>query len=200
MVHLYIYTFEEDRQISSFTNRVYKFYVILGIFLVVAPIIGMIFFIFFIHGLTSNVLLSNESIEFKRKLIEINVHDITKNVEILDHFVERHLLEIEKEESSKLMSIRRPEEHAKKKREYLEKRKIRLSEIQSRLKAIKKKRNKSTVDLKENGESLAINKNLIRKAERHLNDSIWLSIFSLWVMCLGILVAKVGFKRWNEVY
>jgi hypothetical protein len=174
--------------------------VILGIFLVVAPIIGMIFFIFFIHGLTSNVLLSNESIEFKRKLIEINVHDITKNVEILDHFVERHLLEIEKEESSKLMSIRRPEEHAKKKREYLEKRKIRLSEIQSRLKAIKKKRNKSTVDLKENGESLAINKNLIRKAERHLNDSIWLSIFSLWVMCLGILVAKVGFKRWNEVY
>ena len=159
---------------------------------------GMIFFTFFIHGLTSNALLSNVNIELKRKLVEINVHDTTKNAELLRHFIENHLLETEKENYSKLMSVRKPEEHAKKKKEYLEKRKKRLSEIQSRLKTIKINRNKNAVDLKENGESLVINKNLIRKAERYLNESIWLFVFSLSVMCLGSLMAKVGFKRWNE--
>jgi hypothetical protein len=184
---------------TSPTDKVYKFYVIFGIFLVVVPIMGMIFFIFFIHGLTSNALLSNVNIEFKRKLVEINVHDTTKNAELLRHFIENHLLETEKEDRSKLISIRKPEEHAKKKKEYLDKRKERSSEIQSRLKIIKKSRDKNTVDLKENGENLVINKNLIRKVEQYLNGSIWLSVFSLSVMCLGSLMAKVGFKRWNEV-
>jgi len=184
---------------TSSTDKPYKFYVIFGIFLVVVPIMGMIFFIFFIHGLTSNALLSNENIEFKRKLIEINVHDTTKNAELLRNFIENHLLETKKENHSKLVSIRKPEVHAKKKKEYSERRKKRLSEIQSRLKTIKKSRDKNTVDLKENGKNLVINKNLIKKAERYLNESIWLSFFSLSVMCLGSLMAKVGFKRWNEV-
>ena len=170
-----------------------------GIFLVVVPIMGMIFFIFFIHGLTSNALLSNVNIEFKGRLVEINVHDTTKNTELLRHYIENHLLEIEKENYSKLISIRKPEEHAKKKRAYSEKRKERLSEIESRLRIIKKSRDKNTADLKKNGENLVINKNLIRKAEWYLNESIWLFVFSLSVICLGSLMAKVGFKRWNEV-
>ncbi len=53
-------------------------------------------------------------------------------------------------------------------------------------------------DLKESGINLAKNKNLIKKAERYLNDSIWLSIFSLSLMWLGGLMTKVGFKRWSE--
>jgi len=181
------------------TDKAYKFYVIFGIFLVVVPMMGMIFFIYFIQGLTSNVLLSNINIELKRKLIEINVHDTTKSAEQLRYFIEKHLLETEKENYSKLISVRKPEEYAKKKKEYLENRKKRLSEIQSKLKTIKKNRNKNTADLKENGESLVINKNLIRKAEQYLNRSIWLFIFSLLVICLGSLMAKVGFKRWNKV-
>jgi len=145
------------------------------------------------------VVLSNESIEFRRNLVEMNVHDITKNVELLNHFVERHLLETREEERSKLMSIRRPEEHAKKKRAYSEKKKERLNEIQSRLKIIKKRRYESTVNLKENGENLIINKYLIKKSERYLNDLVWLSVFSLLVIFLGSLMTKVGFKKWNEV-
>jgi len=184
---------------TNFTDKAYKFYVIFGIFLVVVPMIGMMFFIFYIYGLTSNALLSNVNIELKRKLIEINVHDTTKNAEQLKHFIENHLLETEKENYSKLISVRRPEEHAKKKKEYLEKRKKRLSKIQSKLETIKKNRNKNTVDLKENGESLVRNKNQIRKAERYLNESIGLFVFSLLVICLGSLMAKVGFKRWNLV-
>ena len=97
------------------------------------------------------------------------------------------------------MSIRRTEEHAKEKEGNLKKRKERLSEIQDKLKAINKMRSKNTTDLKENGESLAKNKSLIKKAERYLNDSVWLSIFSVSVMLLGGLTAKVGFKRWNEL-
>jgi phosphoenolpyruvate carboxylase len=103
------------------TDKAYKFYVIFGIFLVIVPMMGMIFFIFFIHGLTSNALSSNVNIELKRKLIEINVHDTTKNVELLRHLIENHLLVTEKENYSKLISVRKPEEHAKKKKEYLEK-------------------------------------------------------------------------------
>ena len=177
----------------------YKFYVIFGIFLVVVPMIGMIFFIFYIYGLTSNALINNVNIELKRKLIEINVHDTTKNVELLKLFIENHLLETKKENHSKLISVRKPKEHAKKKKEYLEKRKSRLSEIRGKLETIRKNRNKNTVNLKENAESLIINKNLIRKAERYLNESIWLFVFSLLVICLGSLMAKVGFKRWNKV-
>ena len=184
---------------TDFTDKAYKFYVIFGIFLVVIPMIGMMFFIFYIYGLTSNALLSNVNIELKRKLIEINVRDTTKNAEQLKHFIEEHLLETEKENYSKLISVRKPEEHAKKKKEYLEKRKKRLSKIQSELETIKKNRNKNTVDLKENGERLVRNKNQIRKAERYLNESIGLFIFSLLIICLGSLTAKVGFKRWNIV-
>ena len=184
---------------TNFTDKAYKFYVIFGIFLVVVPMIGMMFFIFYIYGLTSNALLNNVNIELKRKLIEINVHDTTKNAEQLKHFIETHLLETEKENYSKLISVRKPKEHAKKKKEYLERRKKRLSKIQSKLETIKKNRNKNTVDLKENGESLVRNKNQIRKAERYLNESIGLFVFSLLVICLGSLMAKVGFKRWNLV-
>ena len=162
--------------------------------------IGMIFFTFYIYGLTSNALLNNVNIELKRKLIEINVHDTTKNAELLELFIENHLLETKQENHSKLMSVRKPEEYAKKKKEYLKNRKKRLSEIQSKLETIKKNRNKNTVDLKKNGESLVINKNLIRKAERYLNESIWLFVFSLFIICLGSLMAKIGFKRWNKVY
>ena len=155
----------------------------------------MIFFIFFIHGLTSNAVLSNVNIEFKGRLIELNVHDTIKNTELLRHIIEKHLLETKIEDYSKLFSIRKPEEHARKKKEYSEKRKERLSEIESRLRIIKKNRDKNTSNLRKNGENLVINKNLIRKAERYLNESIWLFVFSLSVIFLGSLMAKIGFKR-----
>jgi len=158
----------------------------------------LISFALFIYGLTSDALLGNDNIEIERKFIEINVHDTTNNVDTLDHFVEQHLLATEKEARSELMSIRRTEEHARKKKENLKKRKERLSEIQDKLKAINKMRSKNMTDLKESGINLAKNKNLIKKAERYLNDSIWLSIFSLSLMLLGGLMTKVGFKKWSE--
>jgi uncharacterized protein YktB (UPF0637 family) len=118
---------------------------------------------------------------------------------MLNSFAESHLLETNEEERSKLMSVRSPAEHAKKKRAYSERKKERLNEIQSRLKVIKKRRDKSTVDLRENGKNLVINKHLIKKAEHYLNDLVWLSVFSLSVMCLGILMAKTGFRNWNKI-
>ncbi len=180
------------------TNKLYKFYAIAGILLVIVPMIGLISFALFIYGLTSDALLGNDNIEIERKFIEINVHDTTNNVDTLDHFVGQHLLATEKEARSELMSIRRTEEHAREKKENLKKRKERLSEIQDKLKAINKMRSKNMADLKESGINLAKNKNLIKKAERYLNDSIWLSIFSLSLMWLGGLMTKVGFKRWSE--
>ncbi len=194
------YTFEEECQAPGPTDKLYKLYVIFGIFLVVFPIMGLSYFTFFIHGLISSAVLSNESIEFKRNLVEIKVHDITKNVEMLNHYVESHLQESKEEERSKLMLIRSLAEHAKKKRAYSEKKKERLNEIQSRLKIIKKRRYESAVDIRENGKNLVINKHLIKKSERYLKDLVWLSIFSLLVMCLGSLMAKAGFKGWNGAY
>ncbi len=160
---------------------------------------ALISFAFFVHGLTSDALLGNGNIEIESKFIELNVRNTIKNAEILGYIVEQHLLVTKKETHSEIMSIRRTEEHAKEKEGNLKKRKERLSEIQDKLKAINKMRSKNTTDLKENGESLAKNKSLIKKAERYLNDSVWLSIFSVSVMLLGGLTAKVGFKRWNEL-
>ena len=179
-------------------DKLYKFYAIVGMVLVIVPMTGLISFALFIHGLTSNALLGNDNIKIESKFIEINVQDTTKHVEILDHFVEQHLLATEKEARSELMSIRRSEEHAREKKENLKKRKERLSEIQDKLKAINKMRSKNMADLKEIGINLAKNKNLIKKAERYLNESIWLSIFSLSLMLLGGLMTKVGFKKWSE--
>lgn len=193
------HTVGEESLTPDPTSKLYKFYTIAGIFLVIVPMMGLISFAFFIHGLTSDALLGNDNMETESKFIELNVRDTIKNVEMLGYIVEQHLLATEKETRSEIMSIRRTEEHAKEKEENLKKRKERLSEIQDKLKAIKKMRSKNTTDLKENGESLAKNKSLIKKAERYLNDSVWLSIFSVSVMLLGGLTTKVGFKRWNEL-
>jgi hypothetical protein len=194
------HTFEEKNQVPGPSYKLYKLYVIFGIFLVIVPIMGLSYFTFFIHGLISSTVLGNESIEFKRNLVEINIHDITKNVEMLNNFVESHLLKSKEEERSKLMSIRSPAEHAKKKRAYSVIKEERLNEIQSRLKIIKKRRYQSMVDLRENGKNLVKNKYLIKESERYLKDLVWLSVFSLLVMCLGSLMAKTGFKGWNRAY
>jgi ElaB/YqjD/DUF883 family membrane-anchored ribosome-binding protein len=193
------HTVGEESLTPDPTSKLYKFYTIAGILLVIVPMMGLISFAFFIHGLTSDALLGDDNIESESKFIELNVRDTIKNAKKLSYIVEQHLLATEKETRSELMSIRRTEEHAKEKEENLKKRKERLSEIQDKLKAIKKMRSKNTTDLKENGESLAKNKSLIKKAERYLNDSVWLSIFSVSVMLLGGLIAKVSFKRWNEL-
>lgn len=155
---------------------------------------GLSYFTFFIYGLISSAGLTNKNIDFKQSLVEINVHDITKNMEMLNHFVERHLLESEEEERSRIMSVRKQEEYEVKKRQYLEKKNERLNEIQTRLKIIKKRREESMVALRENGEKLVINKYTIKQAERYLNDLVWLSVFSLLVMCLGRVMTKVSFK------
>ncbi len=193
------HTVEEKSLSLSPTDKFYKFYAIFGTLIVIVPMMALISFAFFVHGLTSDALLGNGNIEIESKFIELNVRDTIKNAEILGYIVEQHLLASEKETHSEIMSIRRTEEHAKEKEGNLKKRKERLSEIQDKLKAINKMRSKNTTDLKENGESLAKNKSLIKKAERYLNDSVWLSIFSVSVMLLGGLTAKVGFKRWNEL-
>lgn len=193
------HTVEEKSLSLSPTDKFYKFYAIFGTLIVIVPMMALISFAFFVHGLTSDALLGNGNIEIESKSIELNVRDTIKNAEILGYIVEQHLLATEKETHSEIMSIRRTEEHAKEKEGNLKKRKERLSEIQDKLKAINKMRSKNTTDLKENGESLAKNKSLIKKAERYLNDSVWLSIFSVSVMLLGGLTAKVGFKRWNEL-
>ena len=193
------HTVEEKSLSLSPTDKFYKFYAIFGTLIVIVPMMALISFAFFVHGLTSDALLGNGNIEIESKFIELNVRDTTKNAEILGYIVEQHLLATKKETRSEIMSIRRTEEHAKEKEGNLKKRKERLSEIQDKLKAINKMRSKNTTDLKENGESLAKNKSLIKKAERYLNDSVWLSIFSVSVMLLGGLTAKVGFKRWNEL-
>lgn len=193
------HTVEEKSLSLSPTDKFYKFYAIFGTLIVIVPMMALISFAFFVHGLTSDALLGNGNIEIESKSIELNVRDTIRNAEILGYIVEQHLLATEKETHSEIMSIRRTEEHAKEKEGNLKKRKERLSEIQDKLKAINKMRSKNTTDLKENGESLAKNKSLIKKAERYLNDSVWLSIFSVSVMLLGGLTAKVGFKRWNEL-
>lgn len=193
------HTVEEKSLSLSPTDKFHKFYAIFGTLIVIVPMMALISFAFFVHGLTSDALLGNGNIEIESKSIELNVRDTIKNAEILGYIVEQHLLATEKETHSEIMSIRRTEEHAKEKDGNLKKRKERLSEIQDKLKAINKMRSKNTTDLKENGESLAKNKSLIKKAERYLNDSVWLSIFSVSVMLLGGLTAKVGFKRWNEL-
>ena len=193
------HTVEEKSLSLSPTDKFYKFYAIFGTLIVIVPMMALISFAFFVHGLTSDALLGNGNIEIESKFIELNVRDTIENVEILGYIVEQHLLATKKEMRSEIMSIRRTEEHAKEKEGNLKKRKERLSEIQDKLKAINKMRSKNTTDLKENGESLAKNKSLIKKAERYLNDSVWLSIFSVSVMLLGGLTAKVGFKRWNEL-
>ena len=193
------HTVEEKSLSLSPTDKFYKFYAIFGTLIVIVPMMALISFAFFVHGLTSDALLGNGNIEIESKFIELNVRDTIENVEILGYIVEQHLLATKKETRSEIMSIRRTEEHAKEKEGNLKKRKERLSEIQDKLKAINKMRSKNTTDLKENGESLAKNKSLIKKAERYLNDSVWLSIFSVSVMLLGGLTAKVGFKRWNEL-
>lgn len=193
------HTVEEKSLSLSPTDKFYKFYAIFGTLIVIVPMMALISFAFFVHGLTSDALLGNGNIEIESKFIELNVRNTIKNAEILGYIVEQHLLASEKETHSEIMSIRRTEEHAKEKEGNLKKRKERLSEIQDKLKAINKMRSKNTTDLKENGESLAKNKSLIKKAERYLNDSVWLSIFSVSVMLLGGLTAKVGFKRWNEL-
>ncbi len=193
------HTVEEKSLSLSPTDKFYKFYAIFGTLIVIVPMMALISFAFFVHGLTSDALLGNGNIEIESKFIELNVRDTIKNAEILGYIVEQHLLATKKETHSEIMSIRRTEEHAKEKEGNLKKRKERLSEIQDKLKAINKMRSKNTTDLKENGESLAKNKSLIKKAERYLNDSVWLSIFSVSVMLLGGLTAKVGFKRWNEL-
>jgi hypothetical protein len=193
------HTVEEKSLSLSPTDKFYKFYAIFGTLIVIVPMMALISFAFFVHGLTSDALLGNGNIEIESKFIELNVRNTIKNAEILGYIVEQHLLATKKETHSEIMSIRRTEEHAKEKEGNLMKRKERLSEIQDKLKAINKMRSKNTTDLKENGESLAKNKSLIKKAERYLNDSVWLSIFSVSVMLLGGLTAKVGFKRWNEL-
>ena len=193
------HTVEEKSLSLSPTDKFYKFYAIFGTLIVIVPMMALISFAFFVHGLTSDALLGNGNIEIESKFIELNVRNTIKNAEILGYIVEQHLLATKKETHSEIMSIRRTEEHAKEKEGNLKKRKERLSEIQDKLKAINKMRSKNTTDLKENGESLAKNKSLIKKAERYLNDSVWLSIFSISVMLLGGLTAKVGFKRWNEL-
>jgi hypothetical protein len=193
------HTVEEKSLSLSPTDKFYKFYAIFGTLIVIVPMMALISFAFFVHGLTSDALLGNGNIEIESKFIELNVGNTIKNAEILGYIVEQHLLATKKETHSEIMSIRRTEEHAKEKEGNLKKRKERLSEIQDKLKAINKMRSKNTTDLKENGESLAKNKSLIKKAERYLNDSVWLSIFSVSVMLLGGLTAKVGFKRWNEL-
>lgn len=193
------HTVEEKSLSLSPTDKFHKFYAIFGTLIVIVPMMALISFAFFVHGLTSDALLGNGNIEIESKSIELNVRDTIKNAEILGYIVEQHLLATEKETHSEIMSIRRTEEHAKEKEGNLKKRKERLSEIQDKLKAINKMRSKNTTDLKENGESLAKNKSLIKKAERYLNDSVWLSIFSVSVMLLGGLTAKVGFKRWNKL-
>jgi ElaB/YqjD/DUF883 family membrane-anchored ribosome-binding protein len=193
------HTVEEKSLSLSPTDKFYKFYAIFGTLIVIVPMMALISFAFFVHGLTSDALLGNGNIEIESKFIELNVRNTIKNAEILGYIVEQHLLATKKETHSEIMSIRRTEEHAKEKEGNLKKRKERLSEIQDKLKAINKMRSKNTTDLKENGESLAKNKSLIKKAERYLNDSVWLSIFSVSVMLLGGLTAKVGFKRWNEL-
>ncbi len=193
------HTVEEKSLSLSPTDKFYKFYAIFGTLIVIVPMMALISFAFFVHGLTSDALLGNGNIEIESKFIELNVRNTIKNAEILGYIVEQHLLATKKETNSEIMSIRRTEEHAKEKEGNLKKRKERLSEIQDKLKAINKMRSKNTTDLKENGESLAKNKSLIKKAERYLNDSVWLSIFSVSVMLLGGLTAKVGFKRWNEL-
>jgi len=193
------HTVEEKSLLLSPTDKFYKFYAIFGTLIVIVPMMALISFAFFVHGLTSDALLGNGNIEIESKFIELNVRNTIKNAEILGYIVEQHLLATKKETHSEIMSIRRTEEHAKEKEGNLKKRKERLSEIQDKLKAINKMRSKNTTDLKENGESLAKNKSLIKKAERYLNDSVWLSIFSVSVMLLGGLTAKVGFKRWNEL-
>ena len=193
------HTVEEKSLSLSPTDKFYKFYAIFGTLIVIVPMMALISFAFFVHGLTSDALLGNGNIEIESKFIELNVRDTIKNAEILGYIVEQHLLATKKETHSEIMSIRRTEEHAKEKEGNLKKRKERLSEIQDKLKAINKMRSKNTTDLKENGESLAKNKSLIKKSERYLNDSVWLSIFSVSVMLLGGLTAKVGFKRWNEL-
>ncbi len=193
------HTVEEKSLSLSPTDKFYKFYAIFGTLIVIVPMMALISFAFFVHGLTSDALLGNGNIEIESKFIELNLRNTIKNAEILGYIVEQHLLATEKETRSEIMSIRRTEEHAKEKERNLKKRKERLSEIQDKLKAINKMRSKNTTDLKENGESLAKNKSLIKKAERYLNDSVWLSIFSVSVMLLGGLTAKVGFKRWNEL-
>lgn len=193
------HTVEEKSLSLSPTDKFHKFYAIFGTLIVIVPMMALISFAFFVHGLTSDALLGNGNIEIESKFIELNVRNTIKNAEILGYIVEQHLLATEKETHSEIMSIRRTEEHAKEKEGNLKKRKERLSEIQDKLKAINKMRSKNTTDLKENGESLAKNKSLIKKAERYLNDSVWLSIFSVSVMLLGGLTAKVGFKRWNEL-
>ena len=193
------HTVEEKSLSLSPTDKFYKFYAIFGTLIVIVPMMALISFAFFVHGLTSDALLGNGNIEIESKFIELNVRNTIKNAEILGYIVEQHLLATKKETHSEIMSIRRTEEHAKEKEGNLKKRKERLSEIQDKLKAINKMRSKNTTDLKENGESLAKNKSLIKKSERYLNDSVWLSIFSVSVMLLGGLTAKVGFKRWNEL-
>jgi len=193
------HTVGEESLTPDPTSKLYKFYTIAGILLVIVPMMGLISFAFFIHGLTGDALLGNDNMETESKFIELNVRDTIKNAEMLGYIVEQHLLATDKETRSEIMSIRRTEEHAKEKEGNLKMRKERLSEIQDKLKAIKKMRSKNTTDLKENGESLVKNKSLIKKAERYLNDSVWLSIFSVSVMLLGGLIAKVGFKRWNEL-
>jgi hypothetical protein len=185
--------------IPGLANILCKFYAITGTLLVIVPMMALVSFAIFIYGLTSEALLDNGNIEIESKFIELNVRDTTKDTEILGYAVKQHLLATEKESRSELMSIRRTEEHAKEKRENLKKRKKRLNEIQNKLQTIKKMRNKNTIDLKQNGKKMARNKSVIKKAERYLDNSIWLSIFSVFVMLLGGLTAKIGFKRWNEV-
>jgi len=176
------HTVEEKSLSLSPTDKFYKFYAIFGTLIVIVPMMALISFAFFVHGLTSDALLGNGNIEIESKFIELNVRNTIKNAEILGYIVEQHLLATKKETHSEIMSIRRTEEHAKEKEGNLKKRKERLSEIQDKLKAINKMRSKNTTDLKENGESLAKNKSLIKKAERYLNDSVWLSIFSVSVI------------------
>lgn len=188
----------KERLIPGPANRLYKFYAITGTLLVIVPMMALISFAIFIYGLTSEALLGNGKIEIESKFIELNVRDTIKDTEILRYVVKQHLLATEEEARSELMSIRRTEEHSKEKKENLKKRKKRLSEIQNKLRAIKKMRNKNIIDLKQNGKRLTKNKSVIKKAEWHLDNSIWLSIFSVSIMLLGGLLAKSGFKRWNE--
>ncbi len=89
------HTVGEESLTPDPTSKLYKFYAIAGILLVIVPMMGLISFVFFIHGLTSDALLGNDNIETERKFIEINVHDTTKNVEILDHLVKQHLFSTE---------------------------------------------------------------------------------------------------------
>ncbi len=191
--------FEENSHIIDSTGNLYKLYALFGIFLIIIPIMGMSYFIFFIHGLINSAALSSKSIEFRQSLVEMHIHDIAKKTEILNYLVERHLLKNKAEERSKLESIRSPAEHIKKKRAYSEKKNKRLNDIQRRLKNIKKLRYKSTAKLKESDKKLIANKYLIEKAGRYFDSLIWLSTFSLLVICLGSLMTKVGFNKLNKV-